>query len=536
MPRPVGGVIHYQAWPRISEMEVILPTDIHSLASMDVDRLGKMRWPVSDGEYFTLMRGYRDTFEEVMLYMDTEYRSLLIADFSFVGFLAQASHASAVLDRIGGLGGRVEVGPIARFYYEPDWQSLGQMVPHDSKGSRLLFRLRGLAKDLKFNDHKVFFKRLISNGNIALGIGSFSRLKGEYARKCGIYIRNIYMTNLFPFGCQDGDVPLAINSAVEDIICRFGRVFAGEFGFDLKFLDTAADCWKQRLGKLCTLYEALRVRRDLPETVLVTETARPINKTVAAAFRASERLSVGFHHGNSIGGRPSEMRCYNELSSYDTFVCPTRACVDAYTADYRACELSKHLPVKIISTETSHYKQLHQSMAGKGLPSRIKRVMLIGFPMNANRYYGLPGYFFYYQIALELKLVQLLESRGYSVLYKAHPECINEVLDLIGRICREVITEPFESCWERADAFIFKQTATTTFGFALCTNRPIVLLDTERTFWREDHYALIKRRCRMVPARMERDGVTFDEDALIDVLSRKPESPNDAYLQQFMYA
>jgi hypothetical protein len=47
--------------------------------------------------------------------------------------------------------------------------------------------------------------------------------------------------------------------------------------------------------------------------------------------------------------------------------------------------------------------------------------------------------------------------------------------------------------------------------------------------------SLIKRRCRMVPAHMESDGVMFDENALIEVLYRKPEPPDASYIREFMY-
>jgi hypothetical protein len=34
---------------------------------------------------------------------------------------------------------------------------------------------------------------------------------------------------------------------------------------------------------------------------------------------------------------------------------------------------------------------------------------------------------------------------------------------------------------------------------------------------------------------MKHDGVTFDEDALMEVLSKKPEPPDDTYVREFMY-
>jgi hypothetical protein len=512
-----------------------LPTDIHALKSIGIEQLHEVCWPVTDEEYFSLMRGYLDAFEEILLGLDLEHQLILIADFSFAALMAQVSHAKAVIGRIQEMGGSIEIGPLANSVYKPDWQELGLIEPNFSRGGRLAFRLRGLVKDLRFNNKMNLLRRFTGDGRVSLGLGSFSTLKGEYVRKRGIYVRNVYTKNLLPSDWKDSKAPQKIKSAAEDIVNRFGKVFASRFGFGLDLEDAAFVCWKKRLGALFSLYDVLRNRKGMPDEVLVTETALPLHKTVAAAFRVSGGRAVGFHHGNSMGGAAWEMGCYAELSAYDVFVCPTHGCAKAYAEDYAACTISRHLPVHIVATDSTYYERLHKSMASKSLPKSIKSVMLMGFPMNAIRYYGLPGYFFYYQIALELKLVHLLVSRGYRVLYKVHPECINAVLDLIGPICHEVIAEPFERCWEQADAFIFKQTASTTFGFALCTNRPIVLLDTERSFWREDHYNLIKRRCRMVPAHTESDGVMFDENVLIEVLYKKPETPDAAYIREFMY-
>jgi len=512
-----------------------LPTDIHSLKNVGIQSLEDIRWPVSDDEYLSFVQAYLKAYEEVLLGLDPEIRGILIADFAFVAFLSQASHAEAVIGRVRETGGRVEVGPLAQSMYRPDWEKLSRIEFHDSHGSRMLFRLRAFAKDLKSNDPVNLFRSMTGGGRTALGVGSLSRLRAEYAREHGICTRNAYMRNLLPSGWQDGKAPLALAEAADGIVHRLGGVFADKFGFHLDLVAAAATCWKRRLGGLYKSHNSLMNRQDFPEELLVTETARPLHRIVAASFRATGRRAVGFHHGNATGGLVSDMLCYNELSTYNVFVCPTRVCAESYANNYSSCRISKHQFVHTISTESEYYKQLHQSMTATSLPGRIENVMLMGFPMNAHRYYGVPGYFFLFQLDLEMRLARLLKQNGYKVLYKIHPERQEGVRAFLEPLCDKIISDPFEQCWSEADALLFKYTASSTFGFALCTNRPIVLLDHERRFWRPEHYEELARRCRMVPASMGDDQVRFDEEALLETLKRKPHPPEDGYVRKFMY-
>lgn len=513
-----------------------LPTDIYSLKKAGIDQLRDMKWPVSDDEYLSLVSEYREAYEKVLLALNPELRGVLIADFSFVGFLSQVSHAQAVLGRVEKEGGRVEVGPLAQPFYFPEWKAQGKIKPHEFQGSRVRSRLKGLAKDLKFNNHLGVLGRVTGSRQRVLGVGSFTRLKEEYVRKRGLYVQNRYLRNLLPLELGKSELPQALVSAAEEIVSRLDEAFRDRFGFELHLVEDAAFCWKQRLGRLYIAFESLAACRDLPEEVLVSETAKPFHKAIAASFRKAGSQAVGFHHGNSMGALCSETYAYNELSAYDVFVCPTRACADAYAETYAACRISRHARLTVATTDTSYYEQLHRSMARESIPKRINSVMLMGFPMNASRYHqeGVGGLFFFFQFELEMRLARLLRQNGYRVLYKIHPDRQGGIRELMEPLCDEIVTAPFEQCWKKADAILSKYTGSSTFGFALCTNRPIVLLDNERSLWRSDHYEALKRRCRMVQAWIQDSRIEFDKNSLIRALKRKPQPPDGAYVRNFM--
>lgn len=513
------------------------PTDINTLAELGGEKFLKEHpcWPIPDEQYFDMVESFISLYSNALLSLKPAHRDILLSDFAFVNHIAYVAHARVAESQFRNLGMEPAVGPFSKHFYDPDWDSLSQIREDFILAKRMKFFLKAQAKNIIFNKHLALWRRITGVGaSNVLGLGSFTWLKAEYSKMRGYRVKNFYMPNLFTNNLSAADPPSELTGLTRELAGSFSDILEREFGCSLQVKEVA-HCWSRRIGTLNQIYESVSVHRGLPNVALVTEAMRPQHKALVAAYKTSGRTSVAFHHGNLMGGVISKLSYFNEFCCASIYVSPTARCAETLAKYYTNFPAIDSLPVRFVNTETERYRQLHTKFCTLPLPESVDTVMLMGFPMNGYRYFGLPGYFFYYQIALELKLARLLVSRGYRVLYKVHPECINSVLDLIGPICNEVITEPFESCWERADAFIFKQTASTTFGFALCTNRPIVLLDTERSFWREGHYALIKRRCRMVPARMESDGVTFDEDALIEVLSRKPEPTDDAYVREFMY-
>ena len=147
--------------------------------------------------------------------------------------------------------------------------------------------------------------------------------------------------------------------------------------------------------------------------------------------------------------------------------------------------------------------------------------MIMGYPCNSGRYIGHRGLFFYQQVDLEFRLISLLKSKNKRIIYKAHPDRLEEVESVFNGIVDEIITEPFERVWNKADLLIFTYTSTTTFGFALTTNLPIVLLDSEEDMRDADDVELIDSRIIRVPSRIGADTrIYFENDKLIKAIAQ----------------
>jgi hypothetical protein len=161
--------------------------------------------------------------------------------------------------------------------------------------------------------------------------------------------------------------------------------------------------------------------------------------------------------------------------------------------------------------------------------------MVVGYPMNAVRYLYSSGDFFLFQVDLELRMMRLFKENGFIVLYKVHPERRKEAEGIYEGACDQILGEPFEEVWPQADAIVYPITTSSTFGYALTTNRPLIALDLQGKRWNRDAYDLLKKRCTMVPAWFtERNRVDFDEKNLLEALQRKPETPDYAYVRELM--
>lgn len=82
---------------------------------------------------------------------------------------------------------------------------------------------------------------------------------------------------------------------------------------------------------------------------------------------------------------------------------------------------------------------------------------------------------------------------------------------------------PFESVMEEADVFIFDYPRSTTFWIALCSDRPVVLLDLGITGFDPRIEPLIAERCRILRVRFDAcNRPVVDREALAEAISGGP--------------
>lgn len=119
----------------------------------------------------------------------------------------------------------------------------------------------------------------------------------------------------------------------------------------------------------------------------------------------------------------------------------------------------------------------------------------------------------------QFRLVEAMLKWPIDLLCKPHPEGLlrGQVHPLAA--VAPTTTRRFEEVMGEADVFVFDYAQSTTFYEALCTDRPIVLIDMGNPLFAPGVQAMIARRCRVVKARFDsRNLPRIDEEELKDAV------------------
>lgn len=117
------------------------------------------------------------------------------------------------------------------------------------------------------------------------------------------------------------------------------------------------------------------------------------------------------------------------------------------------------------------------------------------------------------------RLTSQLQSSGFEVIVKRHPKARLAGVKLFHSDVRELLGVPFEPTAIGADAFIF-DFAGSAFMEALCTDRPIVLVDLPVRRFNADTLADLGQACEIVHAEFDdQNRVVVDSVELIEAIN-----------------
>jgi hypothetical protein len=330
-----------------------------------------------------------------------------------------------------------------------------------------------------------------------------------------------------------------INSLAEECIIQVRTVFE-ERGVELdkgqcEYLNRCTyDMLSASLACLKVLKRA--VERLCPKSLFLSSGGVHFNRMLATAARSVGATVTGFAHGEPVV-YDFDKYAWNELSTVDHFVT-----WQGESANLMTRLLCRFPPlngnrVTIESAETDSFRRIWRYERRKVIPKTIKTVMFVanGFsPRGIVGGIGLPELI---QLDWELRVVGILRQAGYRVIYKSHPErelmdrIVGEFFDVVA-----VVRDRFEDVLDKADAFVFCYTRSTTLGAALCTNKPIIYIDGGWEKWLPEMREPFARRCRIVQATFDdRNRLIFDEEKLLDALAQKPVEPNTEFIEKYMF-
>lgn len=490
---------------------------------------GNFSWPVPDSEWLYLNDYAFDRFDIALASLSRTDRDLLLTDFGFLNLYLGHLHLLRVI-QCATTSGKKIIGSDP--YLSVDWRGQGKIYEALPK-RQMPQRLRYLTKNIILNRRfglrclTTWFSR--ASGQ-AMVLGSRSVLMAEYLKQ-----HEELVSFRYPGEIVKACPPLKIlaSQAAQSIVWEIAKEAQAMWKLEVNFQDIA-DAWAKRLSFLAGLCDQITRSYSFPKTVYASNVAQPFIKLICLAARQQGTEAIGFSHGHNVAATIGRPFCYVEPPQFNRFVYPTEAAATNATENYSLSKIKNYYPVDFVSAQSTFYSQLIDRISAKPPPTIISTIMLMGFPLNAYHYLGNIACFSQFHLELGLRVIEFLKKRGYRVIYKGHPDRKSEALGVFDGIADEVLFDPFEKNWHKADAFLFTYPGTTTFGFALCCNRPIILLDHIDRQWNKTAFNLLAKRCRIVPCKQdERQRLIFSPEELEQAL-RPPEALDMDFVRRYL--
>lgn len=282
------------------------------------------------------------------------------------------------------------------------------------------------------------------------------------------------------------------------------------FGESVKriILDIVTDKYRHYLSFVETISKYNISGRDL----IVCPCGNTLFRIFACAWRRNGGTVTGFSHGNvySYIYTPGDINNGSQLilDRYITCSKGETKLLEESRKDFRNGLESKAV---METCKASFYKTVFDSIRNGPEVQSVKKVMVVGFPYSFDMYNSLP------YLHLETFIIRTLKAAGFEVLYKAHPDSLSDATGFFKGMVDSIITDSFETVYNMADCIVFPIHYSTTFGFALMTNRPIVIMESPLlTGWHPDVARLIGKRCCSVRLSLDEKYLfSFDKGEFI---------------------
>jgi len=329
-------------------------------------------------------------------------------------------------------------------------------------------------------------------------------------------------------------------------ICDFCEDFINEIGmiaraYDLHLTEQQSDFLRENTERLFLNSYELVLRADgflkkkKPVSLFIGSNNNTLSRILSVAVRKNGGKVTAFSHGEPLAYNWKKI-AWMELALADEYVEYSPALAETLAESSKFYPPANGNQSTIIGGGFKLLKSIREREKQKNPPEKIETVMLIG---NAYRETGLSCVTSFpapVQFDLERRIIELLRQFGYKVVYKKHPGGLLGKKELDFKIPNlEIISDSFEENLDKADAYFFYYTRTSTFGPALCTNKPIFVLDGGWEEIPEKMKRLLHSRCVFMEASFnERNLIELDEEDFQDLDRHLAKSLNTDFLDTFI--
>jgi hypothetical protein len=277
------------------------------------------------------------------------------------------------------------------------------------------------------------------------------------------------------------------------------------------------------------------LRKIKPKVMLVTGLGNPVNRLFASVWRSLGGEVIGFGHGNAFYYGCPEIFTEDCLLFADHYVAHSNGQAKILNDLAEKISLEIKLPKITHDTENCYFPLFQKLQRRSVVVNKIKKIMLVGMPMDDYLYPNIPIHHCLEYLHLELQLVRIMKSAGYYVIYKAHPDRLEEIEGVFDNYVDMVITERFEDVFDQADCLVFSYGGT-SFGFALLTKKPIVCMNINDRLINPRVLESMKKRCSMIEPQLDYSGrLIFKENEVINAVETSLVNINYDILHEFAF-
>ena len=527
------------------------PVDIWSVKKYGIDEwhTAVSKWPMSDSEFLSLWADVDELYVGTIMGMPSEIQHLSIVLYKLTLQYSKFLSAQIVAKRLNDSGfsvvhdkrsldyamvmeGNIDLKTLVE-------QGMNVWIQTPAFRRRLRGKLGAIRANWRFHglrlDH--YFGVLNPSNFVTFGY-PFNEME-RYADSRKEQIRFIYPFSAVPtiksppesFLVMADQIARDLMSGLSEIGLKYGCRIDDAVITILQSITFG--CFNQAWTATAEIENFFRNRK--PTSIFVKNLWGILGRIVCLAGRRGQHKIIGANHG-SVGvmfkRRPIVAL---DLAMTDTYLVATKGAAKLAKNLQNTCPVCNQRKVEIVSVDSDKYLQLWQKNQRNIVPASIKKAMIIEYPLGSQRHGSILG-FWPYQLDLVLRLAGFIRAQGIKAILKRHPDRQLESEGLYDNYFDELISEPFEDVYEMADAYIFPAITTTTFGFALVTNRPVFFFDTMLEDIWDDARKPLQKRCRIIKSRInENSQLIFDKMAFVDALEEPPEKPDTEFIEKYMF-
>lgn len=258
---------------------------------------------------------------------------------------------------------------------------------------------------------------------------------------------------------------------------------------------------RQELSSAAADLDRMRSVDDLPRAVWSGSAGYRPSRAIGLEVVRRGGTVTRFDHGGGLG-----IRREHSSPAFVEFVGSTHICMPTPELARRLNEGGREAPVSLIPRPQAWGGRGDPTYAAALLPRRPhtgRRVLYGTPPLIGERGVFPPIYPDAVGLVLQRRLIRALKTLPVDLLLRPHPEGLrggpgNPLAAL--HPCED---RSYEELLPEADVLLFDHICTTTFTIALCTDRPVVVLDYGIRFFQDDIEAFLERRCARLPVSLD---------------------------------